>query len=104
LSEWEVISQYTDTDAVEDGMLVELRSRLMFRGMPVNRLTIAVFEELKPFLRSKENPLLPTLIEVLREKLKSAGEQGGDIVKVLPHYWLLENEVRGWTLMLPSDY
>ncbi len=40
----EVISTYTDKQALEDVVLVELHSGAVFRGLPINRMTRHLFE------------------------------------------------------------
>ena len=110
MDEWEIISVYTDAQAVSDGVLVDISSwRLQFRGRPVNRMTRTVWSELEPFVQVEVDAgLYPDVATALRHmvptKLRFAGENGGDIVKVPAWYWLLENEVGGWTLMRPEDY
>ena len=110
MDEWEVISRYTDAQAVEDGNLVDIsRWVLRFRGRPVNRITRAVWNELEPFVQVHVDAGLYTNIamalrHMISTKLRFAGENGGDIVKVPPWYWLMENEIDGWTLMRPDDY
>ncbi len=103
----DVISVYTDAQALEDGVLVDISSyRLAFREKLVNRMTRTVYRELLPFARLL-NPYAFDDVNpkhMVATKLQFAGEGDGDIVKVPPRYWLLENEVDGWTLMAPEDY
>jgi len=101
-----VISRYTDGQAVDDGILVDIASwALTFRDKPVNRITRTVWSEIEPFLIGETaKQQMTSFKHMLQTKLAMSGENGGDIVKVPPHYWLLENELAGWTLMLPSDY
>ena len=105
-----VIFAYTDPQAVEDGVLVDISAwRLTFRGAPVNRMTATVWHELEPAVQAEVDAGLYTdaataIRHTVSTKLRFAGEQGGDIVKVPPRYWLLENEVGGWSLIAPEDY
>lgn len=110
----EVISTYTDSDALDDGLLVELRARVSFRGLPVNRMTRHLFEDLAPFVEA-EAPLFSgdlnqALASILRTKCSCAqGDPGntgeiGDIYRIPPKLWLVGNEVGGWTAMYPEDY
>lgn len=99
-----VISRYTDKQAVEDGVLVDISSwKLSFRGKPVNRMTTAVWHELEPFAVGETSAQkMQSFKHMIQTKLEHVVE--GEIVQVPPHYWLIENEIDGWTLMLPSDY
>jgi len=69
-------------------------------------MTATVYRELEPFFRlsGDDSRDREALRHMLATKLRYSGEGGGDIVKVPPRYWLLENEVGGWTLMAPEDY
>jgi len=110
----EVISSYTDAEAVEDGFLGELHSGVMFRGLPINRITSHLIEDLRPFVEAEatvfENNLDRTLASILRTKCSFAsGDPGntgeiGDIYRIPPKLWLVRNEVGGWTAMYPEDY
>jgi hypothetical protein len=110
----EVISSYTDAEAVEDGFLVELRTGVAFQNFPVNRMTRHLFDELQPFVEA-ETPLFDgdfnrALASILRTKCSFAtGDPGntgeiGDIYRIPPNLWLVRNEVGGFTLMFPEDY
>ncbi len=110
----EVISTYTDRDALDDGFLVELQVRASFRGLPVNRMTRHLFDDLTPFVDA-EAPLFngdlnQALASILRTKCSFAqGDPGntgeiGDIYSIPPKLWLVRNEVGGWTAMYPEDY
>ncbi len=48
----EPISVYTDAEGLEDGTLVDLGEfpRVVFQGLPINRMTSHLFDGLKPFL------------------------------------------------------
>ena len=106
----EVISTYTDAQAVADGVLVDIGAwGLTFRGCPVNRMTRTVWIELEPFAQvgvdaGRYRDVAESLKHMVATKLEASGEGDGDIVKVPPSYWLLENELGGWTLMRPEDY
>jgi hypothetical protein len=110
----EVISSYTDADALEDGFLGELHTGVMFRGLPINRITSHLFDDLRPFVEA-EAPLFDgdfdrALASILRTKCSLAsGDPGntgeiGDIYRIPPKLWLVRNEVGGWTAMYPEDY
>ncbi len=110
----EVISTYTDAQALEDGFLVELHTGVGFRGFPINRVTRHLFDDLLPFVEA-EAPLSGSdldrlLASILRTKCSFAsGDPGntgeiGDIYRIPPSLWLVRNEVGGWTAMFPEDY
>jgi hypothetical protein len=110
----EVISSYTDAEAVEDGFLVELPRGVAFRGLFVNRMTRHLFDELEPFVEAEKSlfngDFDRALASILRTKCSFA--QGdpentgeiGDIYRIPPNLWLVRNEVGGFTLMYPEDY
>ncbi len=84
---------------------------ITFRGMAVNRMTGNLWRRLLPFfpLRMVDGPPdgeqmdLDALGRALTTKLQMARLRGG--VWILPPgLWLIENEVDGWTVMLPEDY
>lgn len=99
------ISVYTDEQAVEDGVLVDISNlRASFRGMAINRMTRHAYDEMQPFLlgdtaEEKRKDLASTL----RTKIEFAYYKG-DIWHLPPRFWLIENEVGGWTMMFPEDY
>jgi hypothetical protein len=110
----EVISSYTDAEAVEDGFLAEIRPGVAFRGLFVNRMTRHLFDELEPFVEAEKSlfngDFDRALASILRTKCSFA--QGdpentgeiGDIYRIPPNLWLVRNEVGGFTLMYPEDY
>lgn len=101
------ISVYTDQQAIEDGALVDLtQARVSFRGLPINRMTRALWEDFVPFLKVSQvmgQSEIAYLGKMLRTKLQFASYQG-DIWQVPPGLWLIENECDGWTIMKPEDY
>lgn len=105
--DWEVISTYTDEQAVEDGVLVPLA------GLgPVNRVTRAVFAHFvgeaafKPMPVIEMPKVLEPLMAAIRAMLKIPpdrdGWRTGDYQG--KRLWLVPNEVGGLTLMFPEDY
>ena len=111
----EPISVYTDADGIEDGTLVDLTqfTRVLFHGLPINRMTSHLFEDFKPFFEDEEGDAKKfgaDLGSALRTKLQFAqGDPGnsgeiGDIFTIPPKLWLVRNEVGGWTAMYPEDY
>ena len=110
----EVISSYTDAEALEDGFLGELRTGVTLQGLPINRIRSNLFDDLRPFAEA-EAPLFDgdfnqALASILRTKCSFAsghpGNTGeiGDIYRMAPKLWLVRNEVGGWTAMYPEDY
>ena len=110
----EVISSYTDADALEDGFLAELHTGVMFRELPINRMTSHLFDDLRPFVEAEaalfNGDFDRALASILRTKCSFAsGDPGntaeiGDIYRIPPKLWLVRNEVGGWTAMYPEDH
>jgi hypothetical protein len=108
----EPISVYTDAQAIEDGVLADLTQfcTVTFHGLPINRMTSHLYEELIPFLLGCDADFGKSLSSMLRTKLTFAkGDPGntgeiGDIYTLPPNLWLVRNEVGGWTAMFPEDY
>jgi hypothetical protein len=117
----EVIYAYTDEMALDDGVLVDISSLgLAFESKPINRITAALFWQEQKKYPLNEAQLIEQLAdcdddqepisfdleafgEVIAGQLATAG--GSDRLRTLPgDIWLVENEVNGWSLMLPSDY
>ncbi len=109
-----IVSTYTDKQAIDDGVLVDIGARVRFLGWPVNRMTRHLFDDLKPFVEA-ELPLFDgdfgkALASILRTKCQfaegSADNTGeiGDIRKIPPNLWIVRNEVGGWTAMYPEDW
>ncbi|MEE9293997.1 MAG: hypothetical protein V3W34_03395 [Phycisphaerae bacterium] len=100
---FEVISVYTDDDAVTDGVLVDIAHLgLVFQEHPVNRLTCGLYEDLRECLPGVR-PETDELRSMLWTKLQRCYFKG-DIWQVPPGWWLMDNEISGWTLMRPEDY
>jgi hypothetical protein len=110
----EVISSYTDSEALEDGSLAELYSPALFQGLPINRMTRHLFDDLTPFVEAEatlfNGDFHRALASILRTKCSLAsGDPGntgeiGDIYRIPPKLWLVRNEVGGWTAMYTEDY
>lgn len=110
----EVISSYTDAEALEDGFLAELQPGVLLEGLPINRITSNLFDDLRPFAEAEAQlfgiDLDKALASILRTKCSFAsGDPGntgeiGDIYQIPPKLWLVRNEVGGWTAMYSEDY
>src|SRR5262245_40716761 len=101
----QVISRYTDGEALEDGALVEIHGEAK-----VNRVTRAVFDHFVEAIGSSSltGPVLDItpLKEVIRSVLKVPPDEDG--WRTLDYQgktlWLVPNEVRGLTLKFPDHY
>ena len=100
----EPISVYTDAQALEDGVLVDVSSlNVRFQGMLINRITQHLwgdFESLFPNESELNGQASPARCE---RNVKRLCYWGG-IWTLPPNVWIIENEVAGWTLMYPEDY
>jgi hypothetical protein len=95
----DVISVYTDADALEDGVLVDISAlNVSFRGMPINRMTGHLWSDFQEMEIDNE-----AIAEAIKTKCEAASCAGG-IWTVPPKLWLIENEVDGFTMMHPEDY
>ena len=107
----EVISVYDDSQAIEDGVIVDISELgLDFRGRPLNRMTRGLWDDFQPFITFDSTfpgiqaPTPPEeLKKIMRTKLRLARRPGG-IWTLPPGLWLIENEVGGWTAMKPEEY
>lgn len=105
--EWEVISTYTDEQAVDDVVLIPL-----YGLGPVNRVTRAVFAHFLGDAAFKPVPViempkaLEPLMAAVRAMLKippdGDGWRTGEYIG--KRLWLVPNEVAALTLMFPEDY
>ena len=99
-----IISSYTDAQAVEDGVLVDVR-----RGL-VNRVTRAVFDHFTEEMGSSPltGPITDVgrLMRVIDSMLQREGDPDGwrTCTYEGKELWLVPNEVEGLTLMFPEDY
>lgn len=113
----EPISVYTDADGIEDGFIVDLTqvTRVRFHGLPINRMTRHLFDDLEPFVKSQAETIyggsfVSAFSAILSAKIRFAsgdpGDTGevGDIFTIPPKLWLVRNELGGWTAMYPADY
>ena len=102
----EPISVYSDTQAVDDGFLVDVSrlTRVRFLGCPINRMPRRLFEDLEPFIEAEaaafDGSTGKALASILSTKCRLAkgspdntGEVG-DIYRILPDLWLVRNETR----------
>ena len=104
--DFEIISMYTDDQAVSDGVLADISSfNIFLDGKPVNRITGYLYDEL---MRSVCHDT-QKLRSVLKTKLSLAAmpkddPQDGYFYLVPLNLWAVRNEVGGYTLMFPEDY
>ena len=118
----EPISVYTDQEALEDGVLVDISGiNLQYQGKPINRMARALYAHFEPFLMEQPERrftfqgieiVVPSqskidhLRQITQTKLRFARLIGaGCVCRVWlpPNLWMLENEVGGWSLILPSN-
>jgi hypothetical protein len=119
-NEWPIISSYTDTEAVEDGELIDIgplnvsvspredRGELIPRR-PLNRMTRGLWHDLWPLMTGRDGRAhMHIFARWLNAKVEAAVYHR-DIwqvaaTEVVPTLWFLPNEVGGWTVMRPEDY
>lgn len=102
---FEVISTYTDAQAVEDGVLVDVTPlalpRTMFGGRRVTRVTRTIWTLANDpeFVDQAERVLTPMVEAALRAYDRGwyVGDWNGQ------RLWLIPNG-GGYTLMVPEDY
>ena len=116
--ESDIVSVYTDEQAVEDGVLVRSEGVL---PCPFNRVTRAVWDEFTQPMKSKGSVILMTnttklsqLGEAVNRKYKAGELTEGWVVLEFEgrKIWAMPNEtvfskirpVQGWTIMFPEDY
>ena len=100
----EVISRYTDAQALEDGVLVAVPFA------PVNRVTRSVFDHFARPIGT--TPATGAVIDitpvrkVIETMLAVEADEGGWRSGTYEgkDLWLIPNEVKGLTLMFPEDY
>ena len=101
----ELISSYSDQDAVADGVLVPIPGE-----GHVNRVTRAVFDHFTQPMGSSQLTGLVTnvtpLMETIRAILKVPADSDGwrTLTYQDKECWLIPNEIGGLTLMFPEDY
>lgn len=116
--DWNVISTYTDKQAVEDGVLVSVEGLVELLGLyrsggrKINRITRAVFAHFTGKLADESAPVvelilrLQPLIEAIRAMIAISPDEDGWVTGEYQgkKLWLVPNEVGGLTLMFPEDY
>lgn len=106
----EPISVYTDEDAIEYGDLTDISFfRVKFNNRLINRLTIGAALALN--LSTKNETVAKNHIRFIAENSKkdSDGADAWGIFEPDPRLgnekmWLVNNEVGGYTILLPSEY
>jgi hypothetical protein len=118
----DIISQYSDSEALADGLLVDIHHlRLRFRGYAVDRMT----DNFNGFLtniwqqyndRGGEDTIFSELDQklMLTELIGHAvNEDPSDpfpriwtihLNRIDRKVWLVRNERHNWTIMFPEDY
>ena len=101
----DVIYAYTDSNALEDGVLADVNALGLKtpNGKPVNRITASIAArisiDISPGPKSPDLPKLRAMVTSCGRESKGwfIGEYDGTKL------WLVDNEVGGYTLMLPED-
>lgn len=107
---WEnaqIISSYTDNDAVEDGWLKDIsKHNVQFNSKVINRVTSPAFVT----ANLNEDSAKETLSMIaVNAKFDGNDEEAWGIFQMKKMFggeklWLVPNEVNCYTLMLPDDY
>lgn len=102
----EVISIYSDQDAINDGVLIDIASfGLTFEGKPINRMTVALFDTFEKQYPTPDGSAVDYEACARAVTAMLLFVTGEGYLRVLPKdIWMVENEIGGWTLMYPSDY
>ena len=105
----EIISTYTDADAMEDGVLIDVSNlRVRFNGKIISRVTTGAALVLQ--INDPDSAVrLITLQHVAEHAEKDREEDAwgifqSDIRFGGENLWLIPNEMDGYTLLLPSEY
>lgn len=102
-----VVSEYTDAQAVDDGVLVNVELFGWKAGdlKPINRITSAIWEAIKEEsggeITDKTSQIGYRMAVAAQQKLEDDWYTGEYEGKKL---WLVPNELGGRTLMFPEDY
>ena len=104
------ISIYTDADAQEDGILIDVSGfGVKFNGRVINRVTVGA--DLAIGLQKKETATAKNNLQFIADNASfdGKGETAWGIFEPDARlgnekFWLIPNEVGGYTLMLPSEY
>lgn len=101
-AEEEAIFTYTDAEAVEDGVLVDLSSlNLPLHGSCIDRITVNLLGR----IQEEKLPLQETL-----QHLADCATPDGDPTFCVAYHpkigrvWIITNERGTYTAMLPEDY
>ena len=106
----EPISIYTDSDAMEDGILSDVSGfGVKFNGSLINRMTAAAAFALD--LKEKDTATAKNNLQFISDNCAFDGD-GADAWGIFQpdarlgneKLWLIPNEIGGITLMLPEDY
>lgn len=106
----EPISIYTDSDAMEDGILSDVSGfEVKFNNLPINRLTVGA--SLALGLEEKDAATVKNNLQFIADNCTFDGS-GADAWGIFQpdarlgneKLWLVPNETSGITLMLPSEY
>jgi len=114
----EVVFSYSDRQAVEDGVLVNISGlKIPFQGLWVNRMTGGLWADVaEPLISEGPDELkvivlqgfLNAKVAKAQDSIHNTGE-AGDIYTIpasndCGKLWLVRNEVGGFTILRPSEY
>lgn len=107
--EFEIISSYTDEQAVEDGMIIPIgHLRISLDGKIIDRITTALWVELtNKVTKLDDGSLNQVELELAIMDLMDVADSKQDMFVMKTPYgpvWACLNERNRWTLMFPSDY
>lgn len=106
----EIISTYSDADAQDDGVLIDISNlSVLFNGKVINRITDGANFYFR--LNEKGAETAKTDLQFVADNSEKDREGAGAWGIYKPKqdfrnvkFWLVGNEVGGYTLMLPSEY
>lgn len=106
----EIISTYTDADAQADGIFTDISDhQVKFNEKIINRITIGVTNALEVGNIEPETFRHHLHFIAINSDYDGDGADAWGVFQINDRFenerfWLVPNEVEGYTLMLPSEY
>jgi hypothetical protein len=106
----EPIAVYTDADAQDDGVLIDTSDlRILFNGKIINRLTIGASRAIGMNANQPETAKTDLQSIAANSDYDGSGADAWGIYQPDARhgnekFWLVPNEVDGYTLLLPEEY
>lgn len=102
----EILDTYTDADAIDDGVLVNTTAEnVYFNGKIINRITAnAHFNAHLVTETDRDIQEIMQDISINARKSDNGCDVWGVYEKSDLVFWLVPNEIHGYTLMMPDDY